>query len=258
MHDKWLEDWKRAKKEFETLTGKKKPSGRFLKVFHSSGLESALKTCDGCIEGLDKNWDKGDEKRKKSQDDMRKAIDAYKKAAKKYDGELDDAIVAEMFGKDEKTVYYRGLKMLRAKLEQYGASYEESLAFDTAKLAKEESFSDKHWKIAEQKLKAAVAKATTAAKMAAAEIAKNGNDAWPEFITQIPLGIRELSWAFGDVNKARENGVDLADPAKYVKALDNLQKALPNRPGVIDAVAMAGYTKNLAQVVKEVKNAYKI
>jgi hypothetical protein len=259
MHDKWLEDWKRTKKEFESLTGKKKPSGKFLKLFHSSGVESALKTCDSCIEGLDKNWDKGDQKRLKSQQDMRKAIDNYKKAAKKYDGELDDAIVGESIANpDQKTVYYRGLKMLRAKLEQYGASYEESLAFDQAKLAKDEQFSDKHWKIAEQKLKTGVAKATAAAKTAATAIAKNGDDAWPEFITQIPLGIRELSWAFGDVKTARQNGVDLPDPAKFEKALDTLQKALPNRPGVIGAVDMAGYTKNLAQVVKEVKAAYKV
>ena len=42
MKDKWLEDWKKSKKEFESLTGKKKPSEKVFGLFRkSSGLESA-------------------------------------------------------------------------------------------------------------------------------------------------------------------------------------------------------------------------
>jgi hypothetical protein len=57
MKDKWLKNWMDAKKEFESLTGKKKPSESFLKVFRkSSGVESALEACDKGLDGLEKNW----------------------------------------------------------------------------------------------------------------------------------------------------------------------------------------------------------
>ena len=217
-----------------------------------------MKKCDNGIAGLDQNWAKGDQKRLKSQQDMRKAIEDMKKEAAAYTKLLDDAIDKEIKDKDEKTVYYRGMKMLKAKLAQYQDSYEQSLAFDQAEVSKEESYVDKHWKIAEQKLKAAISAATAAAKTAAAEVAKNGDEAWPEFITQIPRGIRELSWAFNDVRKARENGVELADPAKFETSLSQLESKLPNRPGVIDAQQMLAFTKALAEIVKAVKAGYRL
>lgn len=39
-------DWKAAKKTFEGVTGKKKPSAKFLGLFHRSGVESALEALD--------------------------------------------------------------------------------------------------------------------------------------------------------------------------------------------------------------------
>ncbi len=259
MKDMWLANWQKAKKEFEDLTGKKKPAEKVLLVFRkSSGLESALKACDNGIKGLEENWAKGDVKRKASQAAMRKAIDVYKKTATDYASQLDQAINKELTDKEEKTVYYRGLKMLKAKLGQYGTSYEASLAFDTAELAKGEQYVDKHWKIAETKLRAAIASATASCKTASAAVTKEGAEAWPDFITEIGNGIRQLQWALNDVRKAIQNGVEMPNPDGGDKALANLDGKLPRGPGQIDANQMQAYLKELAQIAKSVKATYKL
>jgi len=46
-------DWVKIKKEFEAVTGKKKPSAKFLGVFSRSGLESACKKLDEALAGTD-------------------------------------------------------------------------------------------------------------------------------------------------------------------------------------------------------------
>lgn len=259
MKEKWLVNWQKAKKEFEDLTGKKKPSEKVLVVFRkSSGVESALKACDNGITGLEENWAKGDVKRKQSQVAMRKAIDVYKKTAADYSSLLDQAINKEVTDKEEKTVYYRGLKMLKAKLGQYATSYEASLAFDTAEQAKGEQYADKHWKIAETKLRAGIATATACCKTAAAAVAKNGAEAWPDFITEIGNGIRQLQWALNDVRKAIGHGVQLASPDKPDQALSQLDGKLPRGPGQIDSNQMLAYLKELANIAKDVKAAYKL
>lgn len=68
----FLGDWKEAKKNFEAMTGKKKPSTTFLGSFRkSSGIESAVKALDAAT-------------RKSSVEDLEKAIKDYKKAASDY------------------------------------------------------------------------------------------------------------------------------------------------------------------------------
>jgi hypothetical protein len=68
----FLGDWKEAKKNFEAMTGKKKPSTTFLGSFRkSSGLESAVTALDAAT-------------RKSSVPDLEKAIADYKKAAADY------------------------------------------------------------------------------------------------------------------------------------------------------------------------------
>ena len=43
----FLTDWQQAKKTFETTTGKKKPSDKFLDIFRkATGIEDALKNLD--------------------------------------------------------------------------------------------------------------------------------------------------------------------------------------------------------------------
>ena len=258
MKDKWLDDWKRTKKKFEELTGKKKPSEKLLGIFRkSSGMESALKSCDKGIEALDKNWTQGDQKRLKSQQDMQKAIVSFQKEADKYTQMLDSAI-AKSKDAEEKTVYYRGLKMLKAKLAEYADSYEQSLAFDQAQLEEGESYADKHWKIAEKKLKAAVSTAVARVKTAAAVVSKEKEESWPDFITNLTQGIRELTWALENVQDARKKGAELADPAGLLKSLSTLEGKLPNGPGVLDASQMLAFTKTLAEIAKAVKKTYKI
>lgn len=65
--------WKQAKKDFETKTGKKKPSKKFLGAFRkSSGLESAIDDLDQISLEV---WDAKDQKQ-------------YDKAKKKFDAGL--------------------------------------------------------------------------------------------------------------------------------------------------------------------------
>gem|GEM_PF-5395733 len=66
-----LSEWKAAKKSFETATGKKKPSAKFLGVFNKSGVEDVLKALDTAL-------DKGDPKA------MEKALEAAAKSAGSY------------------------------------------------------------------------------------------------------------------------------------------------------------------------------
>lgn len=66
-----LSEWKVAKKNFETATGKKKPSAKFLGVFNKSGVEDVLKALDSAL-------DKGDPKA------MEKALEAAAKSAGSY------------------------------------------------------------------------------------------------------------------------------------------------------------------------------
>jgi hypothetical protein len=127
-----------------------------------------------------------------------------------------------------------------------------------AQVSKDEQYADKHWKIVQQKLKAAVSKATASAKTIAAEVAKNGAKAWPEFITEIGSGIGEISLALGHVTQARKHGVDLADPEPIGKALSQLQGKLPNRPGVFNDQQMLACSKVLEGIIKAVKQNYNV
>lgn len=69
--------WKAAKKAFEAATGKKKPSGGFLGIFHASGMSDACKA-------LDQAFDKDDAA-------MQKALLKYRKDAADYTKTLNKA-----------------------------------------------------------------------------------------------------------------------------------------------------------------------
>lgn len=75
-------DWKSAKTAFENATGKKKPSAKFMGVFHKSGLEDVTKALDGAL-------DKGDAKA------LEKALLDYVKSATAYQATLEKSAKAE-------------------------------------------------------------------------------------------------------------------------------------------------------------------
>lgn len=75
-------DWKSAKAAFETATGKKKPSAKFMGVFHKSGLEDVTKALDAAL-------DKGDAKA------LEKALLDYVKSATSYQSTLEKSAKAE-------------------------------------------------------------------------------------------------------------------------------------------------------------------
>ncbi|WP_114859811.1 hypothetical protein [Azospirillum brasilense] len=75
-------DWKSAKTAFETATGKKKPSAKFMGVFHKSGLEDVTKALDGAL-------GKSDAKA------LEKALLDYVKSATAYQTTLEKSAKAE-------------------------------------------------------------------------------------------------------------------------------------------------------------------
>lgn len=82
--------WNAAKKAFETATGKKKPSGKFMGVFHTSGVSDALKKLDTAIaKGVQKDMENGLVA-------LGKAASTYVKALEKEDKADDTDYSAEM------------------------------------------------------------------------------------------------------------------------------------------------------------------
>ncbi|GAA4251076.1 hypothetical protein GBZ26_07605 [Azospirillum formosense] len=75
-------DWKSAKTTFETATGKKKPSAKFMGVFHKSGLEDVTKALDTAL-------GKSDAKA------LEKALLDYVKSATAYQTTLEKSAKAE-------------------------------------------------------------------------------------------------------------------------------------------------------------------
>ena len=97
----YLPDWQKAKKEFETATGKKKPSETFLGVFRkSSGLEKVTKDLD-------------DTKKKGDLEAMQKAMNAFEKGRQDYIRLLEKADAAE-----KNADYSKEIAKLKGALEK--------------------------------------------------------------------------------------------------------------------------------------------
>ncbi|MGY0776612.1 hypothetical protein [Azospirillum argentinense] len=93
-------DWKSAKTAFETATGKKKPSAKFMGVFHKSGLEDVTKALDAA---LGKNDAKA----------LEKALLDYVKSATAYQTTLEKSAKAE------------GVATIAAELKKLGQSLDD-------------------------------------------------------------------------------------------------------------------------------------
>ncbi|PNR00063.1 hypothetical protein C1S70_04245 [Azospirillum argentinense] len=93
-------DWKSAKTAFETATGKKKPSAKFMGVFHKSGLEDVTKALDSAL-------GKSDAKA------LEKALLDYVKSATAYQTTLEKSAKAE------------GVATIAAELKKLGQSLDD-------------------------------------------------------------------------------------------------------------------------------------
>ena len=93
-------DWKSAKTAFETATGKKKPSAKFMGVFHKSGLEDVTKALDTAL-------GKSDAKA------LEKALLDYVKSATAYQTTL------------EKSAKTEGVATIAAELKKLGQALDD-------------------------------------------------------------------------------------------------------------------------------------
>jgi hypothetical protein len=142
--------WKQAKKDFETATGRKKPSETFLGVFRKgSGVESAAKELDKAIA-------------KGNPDGIRKAVEALAKASKDYVALLRAA------AKDSKNKdVERDIDDLRQTFDTWGVRADET-ANHAAKLAMLDDLKDEiaAWEKSYEKQTAAVNRLVTAGRNA--------------------------------------------------------------------------------------------
>src|SRR5262245_57289121 len=101
-----IADWKVAKKAYEKITGRHKPGQKFLGVWKSTGIESALKACDAT-----QFWNIAVAKEKAALAKLRTVIAAYIK-------QLDGALDAEpTLAPAARTTLENGLDVLRTELE---------------------------------------------------------------------------------------------------------------------------------------------
>jgi soluble cytochrome b562 len=156
--------WDKAKKDFEGITGKKKPDpkGKFAKFFHHTGVSGALKDADKAIDGMDKVHDPKD--KQKAIAAAEKILPKVQKAATSYIKTLDDAVKDEVSDKGEKTAYSKGLKFLRERLDHLEKLFEQKIDAQKIAIDKELSGQQKAAKMVHKALSAACANAAAGVK----------------------------------------------------------------------------------------------
>lgn len=110
----FADDWKNCKKEFEKLTGKKKPAEKTLGSFRkSTGLASSLKKIDSALNGLSAKNARGtlEQKDLTAYD---KLVANYKKEMESYIGLLERTLKQES---DADSAYGKAIVMLKKRLK---------------------------------------------------------------------------------------------------------------------------------------------
>jgi methionine synthase II (cobalamin-independent) len=116
----FAERWEAAKNAFETKTGvkKPKPSGFFKNYFNHTNLSKSIVAMDVALQKAEV----AKEKDKAGLVEKAKApVKAVASAVTSYVRTLDDAVDAEYSDKNQKTVLYRELKILKAELKTIAA-----------------------------------------------------------------------------------------------------------------------------------------
>lgn len=157
--------WVKAKRDFEAITGKKKPDpkGKFAKMFNHTGLTGDLKKCDKLIDAIDAEV-RDPNKRMKLIQVAKKHIPTISKSAKSYMKQLDDSAKDEIADKNDKTVYAKGLKFLRDRLDSLESGFEAKVAANEIALDKSLGGAAKAAKMVNTALKTCVAHASAGIK----------------------------------------------------------------------------------------------
>lgn len=115
---KWEEEWGKSKKEYEQITGNKKPkAGRF---FRSAGLDKALKNADKAYEtAKDRQGRRVRKTTPKTTEDFEKSIDNFKKKVKAFSNAKEKYLDILEKAADEETdpVIKKAMKILRKDLK---------------------------------------------------------------------------------------------------------------------------------------------
>lgn len=163
--------WKSAKNQFQKITGvkKPKPKGFVDKALNHSGLTGALKSADKMLPFFEpggvkdqKKWPKILQKADKEGASLRKVANAYIK-------QLEVAAKDEKADKNEKTKYYKGLKMLKAELDTITKVYDQKIDATRISLDKQLSGIQKASKMVDKALTATCANGSAAVKAVKAD-----------------------------------------------------------------------------------------
>lgn len=116
--------WKNSKTKFETITGRSKPVDKVLGIFRqTTGIEQALKACDKAEDAFRLNRDERNEVR------FRQAVERLKRHSTAYLVRLQTEIkkAKPEMGSDA-DIYLKGLRYLKASLEDVRGHFEDRLA----------------------------------------------------------------------------------------------------------------------------------
>ena len=193
----WAKQWKDAKTEFKTLTGKKKPNAHVEKTFskHAAGLE-------GLIKKVDTAYTKAENANpllQKDIDDFKTAIAAFEDESEEYVKVLEAAVNKEIDDKGEKTTYSKACKYLEKKLGAIHATMETQVGWLDSKLA---GLSVKAT-MAANLIKTIQ---STAKKCVAAAAKVKTDPTKANFDTTIYTPARDLSQNLGNIKTLRQQG----------------------------------------------------
>lgn len=245
-----VDKWKKAKKEFEQLTGKKKPAEKTLGAFRkSSGLEDALKKVDKQHTAMSAKNSKG-EMTAKELDAYNKAVAEFKKESDNYIKLLEATLAKE---KDADSAYGKALVMLKKQLKaQYAGMQSQSNSYAT--FLKDMT--------SQQRIVAMIVPGATsglkkmAAFVAKVEAQKTLDTKVQAFNSGIQTATRDITQNINNAVKMQKKG-DVTwggrDPSNLAKILTAWANDGRRLPETADEAAVKREISALTQVVKGVK-----
>lgn len=201
---KFADQWRDAKQKFETATGKKKPSKKFMgKIRKKSSIDAlALKVDQADVDQTTKRgvvWN-GDTYNKFSA-----AVEKFKKSSKEYIQFLDDCILEEAPDKRDNAEYYGALKLLRKSLDAILKSIKATQGYGYAAV-REIAGAEMMAANFRKSLKAGVARALVS-------VQKIKNDPTPEtYNAQFDKAARDITQNVGNLNRLRDRFPDYELP----------------------------------------------
>ena len=234
MIGKWGDEWKKTKKKFEEITGKKKPSKKVLLIFRSAGIDKSLKK-------LDKEY-------KKSPRD----VEAFKKALKNFIKKKDSYIkkLKKAIKKaDAESTYANGLKMLKRDLKAIQATAESQVAIlDSSKGG------DRHEKTRELALKFLKSGLAKAKKFVSEVKTDPRSETWNAGITAAG---RDITQYLKNISRYIDDGDDRWKGKNPQKIVDGLEPYAESRVTFKENVSRKAILNEIAKFEKLVKKVSK-